>query len=98
MLSCGWQAGISLSNWQRTLLCRHDYTPYLNAPSPLPHPSAPASTLKSPFLFFSTSHFSIQAFIFSRLLPLPTLTVGITRPIRNAQQNMVNSRNELCSE
>lgn len=54
-------------------------------------------TLNSPLLRFSASHLSNQAFIRSRLFWLPTLTVGMIRPIRNAQQNIVNSRNELCS-
>lgn len=54
-------------------------------------------TGNNPFFFFSASHRSIQTFIWSRLFWLPTFTVGMTRPIRKAQQNMVNSRNELCS-
>lgn len=54
-------------------------------------------TGNSPFFFFSPSHRSIHAFIRSRLFALPTLTVGITRPMRRAQQNMVSSRKELCS-
>ena len=55
------------------------------------------STGYNPLFLFSASHRSIHAFMRSRLFRLPTFTVGITRPIRRAQQNMVSSRNELCS-
>lgn len=54
-------------------------------------------TGNKPFFFFSASHRSIQTFIWSRLFWDPTFTVGMIRPIRKAQQNMVSSRNELCS-
>lgn len=65
------------------------YTPNIRHPHPAPR--------YSPLFLFSASHRSIHAFIRSRLFRLPTFTVGITRPIRSAQQNMVSSRNELCS-
>lgn len=55
------------------------------------------STRYSPLFLFSASHRSNHAFIRSRLFWLPTFTVGIIRPMRKAQQNIVSSRKELCS-
>lgn len=68
---------------------------YFFIDNPLYHRSP--STRYNPLFLFSASHRSTHAFIRSRLFRLPTFTVGITRPIRSAQQNIVNSRNELCS-
>lgn len=57
-----------------------------------------ASTLKSPVFLLSANHLSTHFFIVSLLFALPTLTVGITFSILNAQQNIVNSLKLECSE
>lgn len=63
-----------------------------------PYQAVCSSVIRNnPFFFLSIAHFSHQAFIFSLLFALPTLTVGMILSIRSAQQNIVNSLKLLCS-
>lgn len=73
------------------ILSIHPSIYHVTSPSPSPNRMTPCFLL-------SANHLSIHTFIFALLAALPTLTVGTTLSILNAQQNIVNSLKLLCSE